>query len=813
MFKAAEECEYLDYDYLSNEEARYQGYDTDDDSDFADGFTVTEFEQKNEPGKDPEKNNNKEENQKSEEEEQESEVDDSPEDDDTWLDGDEDIDENAEPDDEQRPDDPGTDVNDDWYEDDELESDEKASPESYIIDGREYKDPRKYIQALYQQDVRQYPKLEPEEQIELACAVRWGMLCDCSIMPEDPVVPDEYPYKLVDKTSKVLKRLEQTEEEKAWVESLSLEEKKEYIAKGRAAQEQLISHNLPLVMSIAGEKYKSIEYLDRVQAGNMGLLKAVQYFNPYRGNRFITYAAYLIDSEISDYAKTFLRQKPFTRAEEYFVPTDKEIERVVDLMGGIYWMREITVDTDQTPDRIRKQIAILLHEKKRMESIANDYIFGPRGLTDGEYDDVLKEAQQSKTGRVQRKKRKKNENENAAPSSDTAKRRKKLDLITGDGLLPRDDEMSTEDFIRRFFVEVITLRDIQPQELSEYILRERHFLQDKAVALREFLKNPWVYTDETAISELDSLIRKDNIWPERCLIERTRAWGWTESKYADKSGDNNNFIVDDNRRMDFSDCVDAMHPTESIALILLEGYLPLRQRDIIEDARRTLECCEWLCEIIDITFDQRLSEFDGNVAEGFAGGETYRTLIKKHRTYSDKIRLSKKEALNSIYDQLVESSNLINGNAMMQLLKLYYQSQEYKKWDRIMTNTMISDHFIEDRRFSLRSRGEYDRPRPFMESFNKMITGVNNSVTSAIQMIQDMQAPVIMSVHRLADSLSSVRYEDLRREWSDYADVEDLDDLDELDEYGFMPDENDIPAVEEHTVDTDKEKKGGNTSC
>ena len=58
MFKAAEECEYLDYDYLSNEEARYQGYDTDDDSDFADGFTVTEFEQKNEPGKDPEKNNN-----------------------------------------------------------------------------------------------------------------------------------------------------------------------------------------------------------------------------------------------------------------------------------------------------------------------------------------------------------------------------------------------------------------------------------------------------------------------------------------------------------------------------------------------------------------------------------------------------------------------------------------------------------------------------------------------------------------------------------------------------------------------------------
>jgi hypothetical protein len=545
----------------------------------------------------------------------------------------------------------------------------------------------------------------------------------------------------------------------------------------------------------------------------MGLLKAVQYFNPYRGNRFITYAAYLIDSEISNYAKTLLRQKPFTRPEEYFVPTDEEIERVVDRMGGIYWMREITVDTDQTPDRIRKQIAVLLHEKKRMESIANDYIFGPRGLTDGEYDDVLKEAQQSKTGRVQRKKRKKNENENAASSSDTVKRRKKLDLITGDGLLPRDDEMSTEDFIRRFFVEVIALRDIQPQELSEYILNERHFLQNKAEALREFLNNPWAYTDKTAISELDSLIRKDNIWPERCLIERTKAWGWTESKYADKGGDNNNCMVDDNRRMDFSDCVDAMHPTESIALILLEGYLPLRQRDIIEDARRTLEYCEWLCEIIDITFDQRLSEFDGNVAEGFAGGETYRTLIKKHQTYSDKIKLSKKEALNSVYDQLVESSNRINGNAMMQLLNLHYQSEEYKKWDKKMTNIMIGDHFIEDRRFSLRSRGEYDKPRPFMETVSKVITGVNNSVTSAIQTIQDIQAPVITSLRKFADSLSSVRYEDLRREWSDHADVEDLDDLDELDEYGFMPDEDDILATEEHTVDTDKDENGGNTAA
>ena len=71
----------------------------------------------------------------------------------------------------------------------------------------------------------------------------------------------------------------------------------------------------------------------------MGLLKAVQYFNPHRGNAFTTYAAYLIDSEISDYAKDLRMQKAASPEETCFVPTDAEIDRVVDLMGGIYWIR------------------------------------------------------------------------------------------------------------------------------------------------------------------------------------------------------------------------------------------------------------------------------------------------------------------------------------------------------------------------------------------------------------------------------------------------------------------------------------------
>ena len=806
MFKAMEEREYLDFDYLSDEEIMYQGYDTDRDPDYSVGFTVTEaaeYEQKTGARENPERDDN-------EAESRDSEMNESP-DDDIWHDGDEDIGENAEPDDRQMTDDPETDADEEaWYEDDEQEPGEKVSPESYTIDGREYKDPRRYIQALYQRDVRQYPQLEPEKQIELAHAVRKGMLCDCSIMPEDPVVPDEYPYKLVDKTSKVLERLDQTEEEKAWVESLSLEEKRDYIARGRKAQEQLTSHNLPLVMSIAGEKYKSIEYMDRVQVGNIGLLKAVQYFNPYRGTAFATYAAYVIDSEISDYAKSLRMQKAVSPAETCYVPTDEDIERVVELMGGISWMREITVDTDQTPDRIRKQIAVLLQEKKRMESIANDRIHGPREMTDEEYDDVLKEAIQSETGRVQRKKRKTGESNTHSPDGD--KRHKKLDLLTGDGQPPKKEEMSTEDYIRSFFAEVITLRDISPETLSDYILGERRILQHKAKALRKFLDDPWAYTAQMAVPELESLVRGGNIWPERCLIERTKAWGWLGTECPDKGGTNDTRIVDDNHRMALSDYVDPMHPTESIALILLEGYLPLRQQDILEDARRTMEYCEWLCEIIDTAAEERLNAFDGNILEGFAAGETYRTLEKKHQTYSDKIKMSRKEALNSIYDQLVEASNRTGGKAMMQLLKLTCQSREFRKWENITTNRMISDHFIEDRRFALRSRGELDGPRPIMESFGKMLTRVTKSVASAVEMVHKVQAPIITSIQELADSLSSVEYDDLRRKWGEYEDMDGLEDMDGSYGYG-LPDEDAEPALNGDAACTGKDDNSGETTA
>ena len=78
----------------------------------------------------------------------------------------------------------------------------------------------------------------------------------------------------------------------------------------------------------------------------------------------------------------------------------------------------------------------------------------------------------------------------------------------------------------------------------------------------------------------------------------------------------------------------------------------------------------------------------------------------------------------------------------------------------------------------LRSRGELDRPRPVMESFSKMITGVTDGVTSAVEMVHNLHDPIITSIHGLIDSLSSLDYDDLRRRWGEYEDMDDFDDPD-----------------------------------
>ncbi|HUB08461.1 MAG TPA: sigma-70 family RNA polymerase sigma factor [Myxococcales bacterium] len=71
-----------------------------------------------------------------------------------------------------------------------------------------------------------------------------------------------------------------------------------------SARELLVRHNLPFVVSVS-RKYlgRGARLDDLIQEGNIGLLKAVEHFDPHKGTRFSTYAIWWIRAYIQKYLR------------------------------------------------------------------------------------------------------------------------------------------------------------------------------------------------------------------------------------------------------------------------------------------------------------------------------------------------------------------------------------------------------------------------------------------------------------------------------------------------------------------------------
>lgn len=125
------------------------------------------------------------------------------------------------------------------------------------------------IVTNYLESIDRYPLLNPEKEVELSRKVQ-KMISICGAPSENKIELENY----------------------------SLEEQ-EIIREGLKAYQTFTTSNLRLVVAIAKRRrHNTLEFIDLIEFGNMGLMRAVEKFDTAMGHRFSTYAYWWIQQFI-----------------------------------------------------------------------------------------------------------------------------------------------------------------------------------------------------------------------------------------------------------------------------------------------------------------------------------------------------------------------------------------------------------------------------------------------------------------------------------------------------------------------------------